>query len=94
MFFLVLLFFCLETMLLCIGIKGPGNQTKEDRPKYRPKRGLIVMIQDWLQTGKDNADRYDQPDDHRNPVGRPLCLKEHEWPIQVLDLLKEWEGPD
>ena len=94
MFFLVLLFFYLETMLLCIGIKGPGNQAKEDWSKYRPKCGLIVMIQDWLQAGKDDSDRHDQPDDHRNPVGNPLRLKEHERPIQVLDLLKEWEGSD
>ena len=83
----------LEAALLCIGIKSPGNQAKEDRPKYRPKRGLIIMIQDWLQTGKDDTDRYDQPNDRRNPVGCSLRLKEHKWPIQVLDLLKEWEAP-
>lgn len=91
---LFLLFCGLEAALLCIGIKSPGNQAKEDRPKYRPKRGLIIMIQDWLQTGKDDTDRYDQPNDRRNPVGCSLRLKEHKWPIQVLDLLKEWEGPD
>lgn len=52
------------------------------------------MFQHWLNEGKYNPDDQDNFNEPYQDVGPETILEDHEWTVNVLLSLEEWEGPD
>lgn len=74
-------------------IEEPGHDSKEDWPECRPEGSLQVVIQDWLDAGKDDSEtNNDLNEDHQN-ICPEAVLEDYKIMWNPL-LLEDWEGAD
>jgi len=86
--------FVLRSTLLRVVVEDPCDSPEEDWPDDRPEGGHVIVVQDWLETGKSNPTDQDDQHDRHNNVRPQTTLEDDEWPFQVRPTLEEWEGPN
>ena len=73
-------------------VEDQGNDGEEDWAGDRPEGCLPIVIQHWLNEGEDNPDNQNDFNETYQDISPEAVLEDHEWPVEILLCLEEWEG--